>query len=418
MIQAMYSGVSGIQAHQTRLDVVGNNIANVNTIGYKAGRVTFYDQLSQTLRGASRPQGGRGSTDPLQVGLGVKVGSITAMHTQGALQQTGRPSDLAIQGNGFFLVGDGIATSYTRDGAFTLDAEGNLVSATTGVRLLGWRAGPDGTVDSSVPITPASNIRIPIGTMTAVKTTGTVTLAGNLDAAAAPGGTYTRTAQVYDSLGESHDVAFRLSRDAAATPPAAATWTWTTSVDGGPYSAPGGANSGTLNFDADGALIGAPGTVTVTPGTGASAFTLTPQWGEVSQLSGAYSMGVTAQDGFPFGALQSYTIGEDGLVTGLFSNGLTRDLGQIAVAQFANPAGLNKVGSNLFRLSGNSGEPQITAAGAASAGLISAGFLEQSNVNLAEEFTSMIVTQRGFQANTRIVTASDEILQDLLQMKR
>lgn len=418
MIQAMYSAVSGVQAHQTRLDVVGSNIANVNTVGFKAARVTFTDQLSQTFRGASRPQNGLGGTNPVQVGTGVRVGAIATNQTQGALQQTGRPSDLAVQGNGFFVVGDGSSSLFTRDGSFSLDAEGSLVSTATGMKLLGWQGNAAGVTDTSGPITPTSSIKIPLGTLTSVRQTGTLSFAGNLDArVAADGPAYTRTAQVFDSLGNSHSIAFKMERIAPAGT-AASTWRYTTSVDGGAYSTAGGANSGQLSFDSAGKLTAGTGTIGITPSGGAAPFTVTPDFAQLSQLSGDATANVIGQDGFALGTLQSYAIGEDGTVSGIFSNGLTRDLGRVAVAQFANPTGLDKIGLNLYRTTNNSGAAQVNPPGVAGAGRVSAGFLEQSNVNLADEFTSMIVTQRGFQANTRIVTASDEILQDVIQMKR
>ena len=417
MVQAMYSAVSGVQAHQTRLDAIGNNIANVNTVGYKAAQVTFQEQMSQTYRGASMGKSGSGGTNPMQVGLGVKLGAITTVQTQGALQQTGRPSDLSLQGDGFFLVGDGSTTAYTRDGAFVLDAGGNLVSAATGQKLLGWPAQLDGTVNTSVPVTSDSSIRVPIGTMTAAKATTSVTFGGNLDAGAAVGDVYTRTAQVFDSLGNAHEVAFRFQRSAGAAPGASA-WDFTTAVDGGTFSAPGAAGSGTLAFDASGKLTAANGSLTVTPANGAAPFTITPDFGGVSQLAGDYTTNALEQDGFSLGALQSYAIAEDGTVTGVFSNGMNRDLGRIAVARFANETGLEKIGANMFRPTANSGGAQVTPPDTSGAGRIAAGYLEQSNVSLADEFSNMIITQRGFQANTRIVTAADEILQDLIQMKR
>ncbi len=419
MVQAMYSAVSGVQAHQTRLDAIGNNIANVNTVGYKAAQVTFQEQMSNTLRGASMSQSsGSGGVNPMQVGLGVKLGAITTMQAQGALQQTGKPSDLSLQGDGFFLLGGGDVTTYTRDGAFVLDAGGNLVSAATGQKLLGWPAQPDGTVDTSVPVTANSSLRIPLGTMTAAKATGSIDFGGNLDAGATVGDTYTRTAQVFDSLGNAHEVAFRFQRVASAAPGTSG-WEFTTSVNGGAFSAPGAASgSGTLAFDASGKLTGATGSVTVTPANGAAPFTIKPDFGGVSQLAGEYTTNALEQDGFPLGALQSYAIGEDGTINGVFSNGMSRDLGRIAVARFANETGLEKIGANQFRPTANSGGALVTPPDVSGAGRVSAGYLEQSNVSLADEFSNMIITQRGFQANTRIVTAADEILQDLIQMKR
>jgi flagellar hook protein FlgE len=405
----MYSAVSGVQAHQTRLDVVGNNIANVNTVGYKAARTTFFDQLSQTVKGATRPQDGMGGVNPVQAGLGVRVGSVTTQHTQGALQQTGRPSDLSVQGNGFFLVGDGNTAAYTRDGAFTLDADGSLVSATTGMKLLGWQADASGNVVTSGPVTPKSSIAIPIGTLTSVRATGNVAFAGNLNSGAtAP---YVRTAQIFDSLGNPHNVTFSFAKTGTNQ------WTATPTSPAGAFSA-----APTLTFNANGTLAsstGSPLTFTLAaPAGAASPMTLALDFSKMTQLAGESTGNAVSQDGFPFGTLQSYSIGDDGTITGIFSNGLNRDLGRVALAQFANPAGLDKMGSNLFRPTTNSGAAQVTPPGVSGAGRVSAGFLEQSNVNLADEFTNMIITQRGFQANTRMVTASDEILQDLLQMKR
>lgn len=518
MVQAMYSAVAGVQAHQTRLDVIGNNIANVNTVGYKSARTTFVDQLSQTMRGASRPQNGMGGVNPVQVGLGVKVGSITTQQTQGALQQTGRPSDLSIQGNGFFLVGDGAAAYYSRDGAFTLDAEGSLVSATTGMKLLGWQANAAGTVDTSGPVTPTASIKIPVGTLTSVKATENMEFAGNLDATVNPGASYARTGQVFDSLGNPHEVKFTFRRDSlllggnldqaaangtavtkniqvydqantahdvtftytktganawsfAATSPTIPAWT-SGNTGALTFNAAGvltsgalpnlvaatpkinfslspqlsqiasasnpslaGANdwnytatspsgvitngTGALNFSAAGKLTSIPASFSLALSNGAtSPISIKPDISKVSQLSGQSTANAVSQDGAPFGTLQSYNIGDDGTVTGIFSNGLNRDLGRVAVAQFANPSGLDKMGSNLFRPTNNSGSPQVNPPGVSGGGRVSAGFLEQSNVNLADEFTNMIITQRGFQANTRIVTAADEILQDLIQMKR
>jgi flagellar hook protein FlgE len=728
----MFSGVSGLQAHQTRMNVVGNNIANVNTIGFKAGRVTFQDQLYQTLRSSARPGATLGGLNPSQVGLGTTLGAVDTFQTQGNLQTTGKPTDLAIQGAGFFLVSAGDRVLYTRDGSFDLDSEGVMVNPATGLQLLGYVADQDGMVDISQPVNHESVIRIPVGTLTSVRPTTKSTLQGNLNANAALRSTTLRlegnvdlsvaptmTANVYDSLGNPKAIQIGFQRIDPNPPPAGpgvptgATQRWsvlitiegtslapqtiyaipdgnggnqfvftnnanpgvpigsvipvtisgsggaedyplqidfgglnarsevtsiangqggvnpsqstlltlrgvlnvstptvpagneivenTTTIyrgDGTPYiirtrlsnptfnpapaagvptgatqrwdlrierdtvpssgfttlydssvagnvqsavyfvpgqgfvvadgsnpavslgstlqlvagSLPGSSrNQGLLvdtnfpltvdlnglrttraaaiadglsgppptwnssvrvfdslgvghlvNFQFKRALVGtgAPGRATarwewiatvngkviadstqgdfralffdttgnlinkeaqkihIEPSTGAAPFDVDLDFKTITQLAGDSSVAVTTQDGFPVGTLQTFSISPDGLITGIFSNGQTRTLGQIATAIFSNPAGMEKLGQNLFRESGNSGLAQIGTPALAGRGQISTGFLEMSNVDLSTEFTNLIVTQRGFQANTRIITIVDDLLQDVINLKR
>ena len=409
MLQAMYSGISAIEAHQERMDVIGNNIANVNTTAYKAGRVTFQDQLSQTLQGASTPAGSIGGTNPQQVGLGVRVGSIDTLMAQGGLQSTTRPTDMAIQGNGYFMLGDSTGISYTRDGSFTLDSNGNLVNGANGSFVLGWKADPNGKIDSTQQISPASRLAIPVGGLTAVQPTSVVAFGGNLSAeSTTASGVYTRSVIVYDSLGEKQTVSLNFTRDAAAN-----TWDWSASGDAG------ATGSGKITFDNTGKESGATGGITLTPTDGAMvAQAIAPDFSTVTQISGSSSASPTTQNGFGPGTLQSFGVDQTGAVTGIFNNGLTRILGQVALADFPNPEGLERGGGNAFRTTINSGLPSIGTALSSSLGKISTGYLEQSNVDLSTEFTNMIVTQRGFQANTKIVTTVDEMLNDVIQIKR
>ena len=409
MLQAMYSGISAIEAHQERMDVIGNNIANVNTTAYKAGRVTFQDQLSQTLQGASTPNGNIGGTNPQQVGLGVRVGSIDTLMAQGGLQSTTRPTDMAIQGNGYFMLGDSTGVSYTRDGSFTLDSNGNLVNAASGSYVLGWKADPNGKIDTTQQISPASHVSIPVGGLTAVQSTSAVAFGGNLSAESTTAtGVYSRSVKVYDSLGEPQTITLSFTRDAAAN-----TWDWSASGDAG---ASGG---GKITFDSTGKQTGATGTISLTPTDGATANqAIAPDFSAVTQISGSSSASPTTQNGFGPGTLQSFSVDQTGAVTGIFNNGLTRILGQVALADFPNPAGLERGGGNSFRTTINSGLPSVGTALSSSLGKISTGYLEQSNVDLSNEFTNMIVTQRGFQANTKIVTTVDDMLNDVIQMKR
>ena len=411
MLQAMYSGISAIEAQQTSMDVIGNNIANVNTTAYKSGRVTFEDQLSQTIQGASTPAANVGGTNPQQVGLGVRVSSIDSVMAQGGLQSTARPTDMAIQGNGYFMLGNtnGTGVSYTRDGSFSLDSNGNLVNGSSGAYVLGWKADPNGKIDSTQQITSASKLSIPVGGLTAVQPTSTISFGGNLSAeATAATSAYTRTTKVYDSLGEPSNVTLAFTHGATAN-----SWNWSASGDAG------AAGSGSITFDSTGKQTASTGTVTLTPTDGAAASqVITPNFGDVTQIAGDSSASPTAQNGFAPGTLQSFSVDDTGAISGVFNNGLTRVLGQMALADFPNDSGLSRSGGNTYTPSINSGLPTIGTAQSSSLGKISTGYLEQSNVDLSNEFTSMIVTQRGFQANTKIITTVDQLLNDVIQLKQ
>lgn len=426
MLQAMFNGVSAIEAQQAGIDSIGNNIANVNTTAFKAGRVTFQDQLSQTIAGPQKGDGvSTGGTNPQQLGLGVKVGSIDTLMSQGGLLATSRPTDMAIQGNGYFVLSGGGGLDYTRDGSFSLDNQGHLVSSATGAYVLGWQASGTGVIDTTQQIDNTSKLSIPVGGLSSTSPTRTVTYSGNLSAdatsATAP---YTRTVKVYDSLGESQLVTTAFNRNATlpATPPpptgAVSSWNW--SASGAGIGAPTGTtNQGTIYYDSSGKMLGSNGSIVIAQSDGSvTPQTITPDFTGTTMISGQSSAAPTGQDGFGPGTLQSFAIGSDGTITGIFNNGFTRTLGQIALADFSNPEGLSRNGSNTFVQTINSGIGQVGTATSGSLGKISSGYLEQSNVDLSNEFTNMIVTQRGFQANTKIVTTVDQLLNDVIQMKQ
>ncbi len=425
MLQAMLAGVASIKAQQTRMNIIGNNLANVNTTAFKGGRVTFQDMIAQTIRGASRPTEYSGGTNPIQYGLGVLVAGTDVNNEQGSLAATNRPSDLAVQGNGFFLVSNSSRIGYTRDGAFDLDAEGILVQRSTGERLVGWAADDEGVVNTQNPLSPTSYISIPLGSLNAVQATTKATVTGNLSADATATDTWDVVMTVYDSLGGSHDIKIQFKNRLApptGTPPTGATASWDWEVFEGTTSLGSSAGTGNtpLYFDTDGAILNptAPGSFTL-PGTGgAAAQNIALDFSGISQLKAESNVTPSSQNGYPPGSLQGYSIGPDGVVTGLFTNGLTRSLGQIAMAVFSNPAGLERTGNNLWRQTDNSGIPLTGAPRSGGRGSINAGFLEQSNVDISNEFTDLIVTQRGFQANTKVVSTVDEMLQDLINMKR
>jgi flagellar hook protein FlgE len=442
MIQAMLASVSSIEAQQTQMNVIGNNLANINTTAFKSSQVTFQDLIEQQLKGAQAPSASSGGTNPEQYGLGVQIAGTSINNNQGSLSATNVPSDLAIQGNGYFMVGDGSSVSYSRDGAFDLDANGNLVQGTTGQRLLGWSANATGAIDTTTPISPTSTISIPLGELNAVQQTSQISLAGNLDAAATQAGTTAATtwsmqSTVYDSLGGAHNITITFSNPqlvtgaSTPTPPATATssWDWTASedVNGNPVTIGGDSaaypTDTPVYFNAAGTEVsslaaGSYNQITLNSSGAAPAFTVNLDFSSVGQLSAQSSVAASNQNGFPPGSLQSYSIGDDGTITGLFTNGLTRSLGQVAMAIFPNPDGLQESGSDLYQATDNSGIPVIGTPASGGRGSISAGYLEQSNVDISTEFSDLIITQRGFEANTKVVTTVDQMLQDLIQMKQ
>jgi flagellar hook protein FlgE len=407
MLRSMFTAVSALRNHQTYMNVIGNNIANVNTTAFKTGRITFQDMLSQTVRGSSAPTNTRGGINPAQLGLGMAMGGIDMMYAQGDLQPTGRTTDLAIQGDGFFVLSDGSQSVYTRDGAFDVDASGYLCSPVTGMRVQGWQA-VNGTVDSTRAI---GDVQIPMSSLVS-RPTSAVSASGNLDASAAAGATATSTLVVYDSLGVSHNVTITYTKGATAN-----TWSWAASTTDASVTL--GASSGTLTFSGTGILTGGgAGSLALTFTNGAAAQTAAVDFASVTQLAQSSAIDLSSQDGLPPGDLNGFAISSTGVITGTYSNGLTQTIGQVAVAQFANPGGLSRLGGNAFSVSASSGQAVIGEPGANGRGAISSGALEMSNVDMAQQFTNMIMAQRGFQANSRVITTSDEMLQDLIQMKR
>ncbi|BCW95669.1 MAG: flagellar hook protein FlgE [Fimbriimonadales bacterium] len=424
MWQAMLSGVASLKAHQTKMNVIGNNIANINTTGYKGSRVHFQDLMAQTFRAASRPSNVLGGVNPIQVGLGVKVGAIDVQTLQGALEMTGRTTDLAIQGNGYFMLTNGRDIHYTRDGAFGLDSSGFLVHRGTGWKVLGWMADAGGLIDTNQAINAASVLQFPVGSQAAVRQTSTVQYTGNLNANAPATQTYAATVRVYDALGGAHDVTITFTNRQTpplGTPPtgAVSSWEWSAAIGSTPVGDFTTGSNTRLYFDGQGQLIGATSQqITITPTNGAPPFTVNLDLSQVTSLAAESIVQPVYQDGFPPGTLQEFTIGIDGTIQGVFSNGLSRPMGRIALSLFANSAGLFRLGNNMWRVTDNSGLPQVGAPTTGGLGEINAGYLEQSNVDLGSEFADMIVTQRGFQANTRIVSVVDELLADVVNMKR
>ncbi|MCG3137976.1 MAG: hypothetical protein HJJLKODD_01832 [Phycisphaerae bacterium] len=557
LTSAMNTAATGLKSNSVMLETIGDNIANVNTTAFKSNRADLESQFAITLRDAAGPANGLGGVNPSQVGLGSAIGAIQRSFVQGSISATGSPADLAIDGQGFFILNDGVTDFYTRDGAFSLDVNNQLVSR-DGLPVQGWSAAADGTVDTTGAV---GTLNIPLGSLTQVQATSTAEIAGNLNADAtvatvgavqisaalataagvasantaltdlvdgngqalfvegdvieindvAKGGltlpatafvvgtdggsvqdfmdfmegsfaihtdaglndgagvtmnelgqivvtsnvgeinaidldstdihnvtrqiapfTFTATTEaagsglttsflVYDSLGNSVDVRLRLvleSKDSLGT-----TWRYYAESTGDSDLSKA-VGSGTISFDQNGQYIGATGDpLSVNrAGTGAAdplTFALdTTAMTALASGSAISEFTLADQDGKPFGTLVDYQIDRDGLIVGSFSNGLTENLGQVALATFINPQGLKMVTDNNYITTQNSGAATVTAANTNSAGRIQSGALELSNVDLAREFIGLINASTGFSAASRVITAADQLLQELLLIAR
>ena len=456
MMRSLYAGVSGLKNHQVRMDVLGNNIANVNTNGFKKGRVTFQDMLSQTLTGAARPGDDKGGVNPQQVGLGMTIASIDTIHTNGSVQVTGKNTDLAIMGEGFFINKLGNETFYTRAGNFNIDRDGLLVNPANGYKVQGWSANRSANGEFLVNTSSSiGELKIPVGAKDSAKGTATVDFKCNLNsltpvvspnAQLAPDfvfkNSHSAEALVYDSYGQSHKMTVNFTRQGVNV------WRAQVSMADGTNvvaDVPGGRQNETnimyFSFNRNGTIAsvsdtqpdaapnnlvegtkllanlsfrlpdGSDNSIQLNFGTAGLVDGVT-QFDQKSTTKSVY------QDGYAMGYMQSFNIDDQGAITGIFSNGQKRLLGQVALATFTNPGGLEKVGDTNFVQSNNSGMANIGPSGIAGKGKIIAGTLEMSNVDLADQMTDMIVTQRGFQANTKIVTSVDTLLQDIINMVR
>lgn len=387
MLRALYSAISGLRSHQTMLDVTGNNIANVNTSGFKSSSVQFQDTLSQLIQGASGPQAQAGGTNPAQIGLGVQVAGISTNFGQGSAQATGRATDMMISGDGFFAVQSGGETLYTRAGSFSFDSSGRLVTP-DGALVQGWTAA-NGAMGTAL-----GSIVMPQNLVAPATQTTTVRMSGNLPSTAAVGAVLTRDIDVYDAVGNPRTLTMSFTRTAAG-------WD-VTGADGT------ATQTGAIAFTNGAITTGA----TLTVGGVAVDFSKVTGFATLDNLI------PDSQDGSRPGTLQSFSMAKDGTLVGSFDNGATQPIARIALATFGNPAGLEKAGGSSYRASINSGAVTYAQAGSPGVGTLMGGALEMSNVDLSQEFTNLIVAQRGFQANARIITTSDEVLQELTNLKR
>ena len=440
MMRSLFSAVSGLKAHQTKMDVIGNNIANVNTVAYKSQSVTFGDVYYQTTQVATGPNeaSGKGGTNAKQIGLGSTVGAISVDPTaQGASERTDNTWDLMISGDKFFVVSNAGNTYFTRAGDFTTDLDGAIVTQ-SGANVMGWKADADGNIiKDRVQALYATS---PEYTYTAPAATTGVTITGNVDSRET--GDIAYTVNFYDSLGNEYQATLNLtydSKDAAAGTTSYNVVGGSVTMNGQPtelsvscdsqvvFNTNTGAsmvgNAGlALTFtdnSADGsgniANIGTNNGNTSTINVDASGLTMYAAASNINATMGINGTGA----GKAVGKMTSVGVNEAGQIVASYSNGDTMKIGQIAVASFTNPSGLEKVGDNLYAATLNSGSfDGIGEDISESSGKITSGYLEMSNVDLADQFTNMITTQRGYQANSRIITVSDTMLEELINLKR
>ena len=463
MMRSLYSGVSGLQNHQTRMDVIGNNISNVNTTGFKRGRVQFQDMISQQMAGAAKPTDELGGVNPKEVGLGMTVASIDNIFNQGNLQSTGVSTDLAIQGNGFFIMKSGEESFYTRNGAFGLDMDGTLVNPANGMRVQGWMAQDvNGQQIVTTAATP-TDLVIPVGSKDPAKATENVNFACNLNKntpeildGASPEdiikGTWGTEQEVYDSFGNKHLLSISFTKVVGAPNQ----WQATVNIDAdnadytqtriGLGTTDGMENTFIVTFDNMGALqsvTDSAGNVSndigqivlqasfavpeSNPDADGNPYrqTLNINLGTIGSFENTITQSASKsttkayyQDGYTLGYLNNFKIDASGTITGVYSNGTTRTIGQVALATFANDRGLEKAGDNTYVESNNSGMARIGESGVAGKGTLMAGALEMSNVDLSEQMTDMIVTQRGFQSNAKTIQTADTLLETVLSLKR
>ena len=542
LINSLFSGVSGLRNHQAMMDVISNNIANVNTIGYKGSRVTFSDTFNKVIRYGSNPTETGGGTNTFQIGLGMKMNSVDRNWTQGTFEGTGITTDLALQGKGLFVLENNGERSYSRAGAFIFDADGRLVNRQNGGIVQGKVANSEGSVPPGnylEDIIIDSNLRLPAVATSDISWGGNLDSSssitrseeylqtGNLNSALLVGDTETDSNVIYDENGNSYtfnvsytktgadafDMTYELldeNNNPVAGPITAAVtfdpttgamltiggaapapigitnaalginfnfdpttvtqtansnslastvddnrdptivtgsvtifdslgsahtmtlkftktsnnnWNWSSSVPSASGTLTG--NTGTISFNPDGsinAISPNPPVVTFTPTGGASSQNITLNLGDnfagVTQTSSSSVVSALTQNGSSAASLSNINIDQYGYIVGVFSNGQSRQLAQILVATFPNVNGLISVGDNMFTVSANTGDPLIGAPGESTGTTIQSGALEQSNVDLSEEFTRMIVSQRGFQASARIVTVSDTLLQEITNLVR
>ncbi len=424
MLTSFFSGLSGLSSNATYISAIGNNLANVNTVGFKSDAVSFADVLHATI-------GTNGAGNPVQIGMGSKVSDISASFTQGGLQSTGVDTHVALEGAGFLIVDNASGRFYTRAGNLMIDADGQLLTP-DGSRVQGYTTRVAGAI---VPTGAVTDINVPIGRVFDPVATTSFNLLTNLNAQALVGEQFTSSVIVYDPLGASHVL------NVVYTNTGPGAWNYSVEVDGGDIQGgtagtPVVLGNGTIAFDGAGNLDAAtgvngaaPADVVINMGTnqwanGANQNTFT--WDIVNpdgtfNLTGFSTPSATSstiQDGIGAAPIDSLVVDNDGILQGLLTNGQSVQIAQLALAKFNNPTGLLRAGNNLFGETVGSGQPSVGVANTGGRGSIVGGTIELSNVDIAEEFVKLITAQRGYQASSRIITTSDEVTLEAINLKR
>jgi flagellar hook protein FlgE len=423
MMTSFYSGLTGLSAYASALNIVGNNLANINTTAFKSSYINFEDLVASTFGGTSTSASG----NPMQIGLGVLPNSVNGIFTQGSIQNSSEATNVALEGNGFFIVGDTVDDRfYTRSGNFSFDRQGYLINP-AGKYVLGYtQKDANGEIISSGAL---DRIFMPSNTVSAPSPTSFIQMFANLNVQDDVGDTYSASITVYDSKGSPHAVTIDFTHNGLVG--GNDQWAYSASLPGAdvdpPQAAPFVLGAGIMEFDGTGSLIQPAANVNfVTPNFSNGADPLNFNWNifdedGVPSFTGypiPSATNSTNTDGYPPGNLTSLIIDNDGLIQGVFSNGQVEEMGQLATANFNNNKGLLRLGMNLFSETNASGPPSVGAAGTGGRGRVTGSALEASNVDIATEFTNMLIFERGYQANSRIITTSDEIIQESLSLKR
>jgi flagellar hook protein FlgE len=414
MLTAFSTALSALTANTTAIDVVGNNLANLNTDGFKATTVSFHDLISQSLDAG-------GAT---QVGFGVGAPITLREFSQGAIQSTGGPLDAAIQGDGFFIVKNAAGnTEYTRGGNFEVDSSGNLNTA-TGEHLQGWTTAVGGVLNTNAPV---GDITVPTGSLQAPVATTTASVDLNLDATAVtgqPSGTFATSIEIFDSLGTSHVISVTFTKTATAN-----LWNYSLAFPNGDLTAAGTPITGSLTFSPSGVLtIPLPATaapVLAATGLTDGAANMNITWDifnglapRITQFAQPSATSALAQNGSPAANLVSVGLANGGTVLAQYSNGAQVAVGQVAMASIRNPDSLLGIGNSNYQLSATTAAPAVGLPGTGGRGAVLGGSVESSTTDIAREFTNLIVFQRAYQANARMITTADQLSQDTIALKQ
>ncbi len=412
-LTSLFAAVSGLNAFGNALSVTGNNIANLSTVGYKSQKATFSDLVTSSLGGSSGAN---------QIGRGVFTGAVLSQYTQGSLSTSGNGLDMAVDGNGFFNLKDSNGASfYSRAGQFRVNKDGKVVDPNANF-LQGYQANAAGVISGTLSDITLSNA------ISSPNTTTEAEVIANLNAAAtAPSGTFSisdpdtynfsTSLTVYDSLGTSHTLSLYFRKTASST------WSMYHRLDGLTGTTDGAAQPTTLTFDSAGAMTSPAAALDIDytaaqVGNGAAAMSVALTITDITQFGAPNSVSAVTQDGFASGSIAGTSIDTSGVITGRFTNGQVRTLAQVALSRFTNADGLSRSGKNLLAETNASGQPTTSAPNTGGTGRVLSGSLELSNVDLGEEFIDMISAQRGFQANSRVITTTDDLLQELVNLRR